>query len=136
LAVGISEDSLADWRRKDPELERKVGKARGKMAVRLMAKIEKQAAENFSAAAWILERNFPSDFARPEIQHQISTYHNTVNSTSIVISAEQSRELAVRSQEARGTVAQLFDKWQERVTNHGADDSGAQEQEPDQSPTV
>jgi hypothetical protein len=115
LAVGISEDSFADWRRKDPELERRVGQARGRMAARLVAKIEKQTEQNFSAAAWLLERNFPSDFARPEIQHQISTYHNTVNSTSIVISAELARTLEERSTEVSRTVSQLFAQRRERA---------------------
>jgi hypothetical protein len=68
LACGISEDAFADWRQKDPEFARRVEEATGKMALRQLAKIEKQADENFSAAARILERSFGENFARPEIQ--------------------------------------------------------------------
>jgi hypothetical protein len=50
-ACGISEKAFTDWRRKDPEFARAVEKASGKMALRLLGKIEKQADENFSAAA-------------------------------------------------------------------------------------
>src|SRR5215470_9992519 len=68
LACGISEDAFTDWRRKDPSFARAVEEASGKMALRLLSKIEKQADENFAAGAWILERRFVETFARPEVQ--------------------------------------------------------------------
>ncbi len=64
LACGISDDSFANWRRKDPEFADRVNKAAGKTALRLLKKIEKNADENFSAAAWLLERRFPESFSR------------------------------------------------------------------------
>src|SRR5215471_4107645 len=76
LACGISEDAFTDWRRKDPEFARAVEEATGKMALRLLGKIEKQADENFSAAAWILERRFGENFARPEIQFNMLAQNN------------------------------------------------------------
>jgi hypothetical protein len=68
LACGISDDTFTEWRRKDPAFAAQVEKAAGKTALRLLKKIEANAEENFSAAAWILERRFPTDFSRPEVQ--------------------------------------------------------------------
>jgi hypothetical protein len=75
-ACSISEDSFTEWRRKDPVFAAQVEKAAGKTALRLLKKIEKCADENFSAAAWILERRFPSDFSRPEVQLNLIQQNN------------------------------------------------------------
>jgi transposase len=108
LACGISDDAFAEWRRKDPVFAAQVAQASGKTALRLLKKIEKNADENFSAAAWILERRFPESFSRPEIQlaqvhHQTSITHN-----SLVISAEMAGALSARSVPIHAKVEQLF----------------------------
>ena len=68
LACGISDDAFTEWRRKDPEFAARVNTAAGKTALRLLKKIEARAEDNFSAAAWMLERRFPDSFSRPEVQ--------------------------------------------------------------------
>jgi hypothetical protein len=57
--VGISYDSFITWKREDPEFNPKVETVTAKAAARLLAKIERQARNNFAAAAWILMRRFP-----------------------------------------------------------------------------
>ncbi len=96
LSVGISEDSFANWRRKDPEFAAQVDRVCGKTALRLLKKIEANADENFSAAAWLLERRFPESFSRPEIQLGL-TVNNQVTNQTIVISAEQAENLGRRN---------------------------------------
>jgi hypothetical protein len=114
-ACGISEDAFAHWRRKDPAFQRRVDEADGKMALRLLGKIEKHSDETFAAAAWMLERKFPESFSRPEIQLMAAHNHTVVNSLSITISAEQARELATRSGAMTTRVAKLFSDWQNRT---------------------
>jgi hypothetical protein len=53
LACGISEDAFVDWRRKDQEFARRVEEASGKVALRLLGKIEKQADENFFSSGMV-----------------------------------------------------------------------------------
>ena len=90
--VGISYDSLMTWKREDPEFNQKVEAAAAKAAARLLAKVERQARNNFAAAAWILERRFPELFSRPEVQLNLSntTSHNT---QVITISLEEAERI-------------------------------------------
>jgi hypothetical protein len=109
LACGISEDAFTDWRRKDPGFARQVEEASGKMALRLLGKIEKQADENFSAAAWLLERRFVETFARPEVQLNLIQQNNTiVNALSISISPQEVREIEAQAEPVRQSVKALY----------------------------
>jgi hypothetical protein len=96
MACGISDDAFANWRRKDPSFADRVNKAAGQTALRLLKKIEKNADENFSAAAWLLERRFPESFSRPEIQLGL-TVNQTMNNNVLVISVEQAESLSRRN---------------------------------------
>jgi len=108
MACGISADSFANWRRKDPVFAKRVEVAAGKTALRLLKKIEKNADENFSAAAWVLERRFPESFSRPEIQ--LAAVHNQISLTSntLVVTAETAGALAARSAPIHAKIDQLF----------------------------
>jgi len=107
LACGISDDAFNEWRRKDPVFAKQVEEAAGKTALRLLKKIEANAEENFSAAAWILERRFPSDFSRPEIQLQINTTNQTINNT-LVVTAEVAGEISSRVREVDARIERLL----------------------------
>jgi transposase len=108
MAVGITDDTFTNWRRKDPVFAAQVAQASGKTALRLLKKIEANADENFSAAAWILERRFPESFSRPEIQ--LAAVHNQISLTSntLVVTAETAGALAARSAPVHAKVEQLF----------------------------
>jgi hypothetical protein len=126
LACGISEDAFTDWRRKDPAFAQAVEQASGKMALRLLAKIEKQADENFSAAAWMLERRFGESFARPEIQFNMLTQNNvTHDHLTIVISPEEAKELNARGEETREKVRAMFAEYQQRRGNGNGNGAGS-----------
>jgi hypothetical protein len=126
LACGISEDAFTDWRRKDPEFARAVEEASGRMALRLLGKIEKQADENFSAAAWLLERRFVEVFARPEIQLNLIQQNNaTVNAISITIAPQEIREIEAVAEPVRTSVREMFDRYKRHHGNGDQETSGS-----------
>ena len=73
-AAGISERTFHQWqsgtfpRGADPALKRQfvqnLRRARGESARRLTALISTAAQDDWRAAAWLLERRFPKDFAK------------------------------------------------------------------------
>jgi hypothetical protein len=81
------------WKREDPEFNQKVEAAAAKAAARLLAKVERQARNNFAAAAWILERRFPELFSRPEVQLSVSNTANHKRSLSLTISLEEAERI-------------------------------------------
>jgi len=122
LACGISEDAFTDWRRKDPEFARAVEEASGKMALRLLGKIEKQADENFSAAAWLLERRFVEIFARPEVQLNLIQQNNvTENNLTISITLEEAKEIEARAAPEREKVRKMFAAYRTGTLGDGTD---------------
>ena len=108
MACGISDDTFANWRRKDPIFAGRVAQVSGKTALRLLKKIEKNADENFSAAAWLLERRFPESFSRPEIQLSQTLNRQEISFNSLVITAETAGALSARSAPIQAKVSQLF----------------------------
>jgi hypothetical protein len=54
--AGVHYDTFLVWRKEDPAFGQQVDRAAAKAAARLLSKIERQASNNFAAAAWILER--------------------------------------------------------------------------------
>jgi hypothetical protein len=117
LACGISEDAFTDWRRKDRAFAQAVERASGKMALRLLGKIEKQADENFSAAAWILERRFVETFARPEVQLNLIQQNNVMGSTlSITIGPQEAREIEAVAEPCRERVKELYSRYRPNQT--------------------
>jgi hypothetical protein len=60
--------------------------------------------ENFSAAAWMLERRFPESFARPEIQ--LASHNVTVHSQQVLtVSSDVLKEIEARSAPVQKEVA-------------------------------
>lgn len=76
-ACGLSVDQLAEWmergassRKTDKrfvELRRKLDRARADGEVRHVAIVAAAAAENWQAAAWLLERQYPDRWSRPTL---------------------------------------------------------------------
>jgi hypothetical protein len=108
-SVGLHPDTLMDWKREDSEFAAQVEKAAAKSALRLLGKIEKHGEDNFQSLAWILERRFPSDFSRPEIQFQINnnTLNQTVNNT-LVVTAEVADVISSRVRDVDAKIEKLL----------------------------
>ena len=68
-------------KREDPAFNQEAAAAAAKAAAWPLSKIERQARDNFAAAAWILERRFPELFSRREVQLTLSntTNHNALS---------------------------------------------------------
>ena len=108
--VGISYDSFMTWKREDPAFNQEVEAAAAKAAARLLSKIERQASNNFAAAAWILERRFPELFSRPEVQLSVSNTANH-NALSITISLEEAKQIEERAASIRESARQMLEAY-------------------------
>jgi hypothetical protein len=119
-ATGVSYDSFMTWKREDPEFAARVEQASAKAALRLLGKIEKQADQNFAASSWILERRFPELFSRPEVQLNLIQQNNvTENHLTIVISAEEARELNAEGEKTRARVREMFNRYRPALSGNG-----------------
>jgi hypothetical protein len=64
-AAGVAVEDLADWVERSDELARQVAQAVAEGEARAVTQIAQAARENWQAAAWLLERQFPERWARP-----------------------------------------------------------------------
>jgi hypothetical protein len=62
---------------------------------------------NWCGAAWMLERKYPTQFAKPEVQLQINTTNQTVNNT-LIVTAEVAHQMSGRVKDADAKVDELF----------------------------
>src|SRR6516165_1966888 len=111
--VGISYDSFMTWKREDPAFNQEVEAAAAKAAARLLSKIERQASNNFAAAAWILERRFPELFSRPEVQLSVSNTTNH-NAPTLTISLEEARQIEEQAARIREAAGQMLEEYLQR----------------------
>ena len=84
-------ETLSQWRAKDPEFARALTEAQLQAVEERWETIRKAAEDrldskgnllkpgDWKALAWQLERKFPSDFGRPEVQLNLAIQQNTVN---------------------------------------------------------
>jgi hypothetical protein len=117
-AGNIEAETLSQWRAKDLEFAQSLEQARLE-AVEKRWKIIAKAAEDrvsangevrpgdWKAVAWQLERSFPSEFSRPEIQLGVQINSQTVNQT-LVVTAEVATQIQSRAERADATIEKLF----------------------------
>jgi len=68
--AGISYETLNTWRQAKPQFSEALKEAEGRAAVGWLAKIERAANDGaWQAAAWKLERRFPSAYGRTVVEH-------------------------------------------------------------------
>jgi hypothetical protein len=70
--AGISDDTLARQRKKDPELAARVERAREMFKAKMVTLISAAAPKNWNAAAWLLERKHPEEFGRQRLETEHS----------------------------------------------------------------
>lgn len=69
--AGISQDSFGRWLESSADFADAIKKAEAHCEVRNVALIQKASEENWTAAAWWLERRRPDDWARKDkLQHE------------------------------------------------------------------
>ena len=69
---GVSEKSVYSWISKYPSFAKAIYCARGFAKTSLVAVIRKAAPDDWRAAAWILERSWPDEYARTERIEQVN----------------------------------------------------------------
>ncbi len=79
---------------------------------------------NWCGAAWMLERKYPTQFAKPEVQLQINTANTTVNNNNtLIVTAEVAGQMGHRVKEADAKVTELFKRKDPQLKNgNGAKD--------------
>ena len=62
--AGISEDTLARWREKHADFADAIKAAEARAVIGRLARIRRAEEDSWQAAAWWLERKYPSEFGR------------------------------------------------------------------------
>jgi hypothetical protein len=109
-AVGLNVDTFMKWKAADPVLAAQVEQAAGETALRMLKKIEEHGKESFPPLAWILERRFPEQFSRPEVQLNIqNNIANVINNNEIHITFEVAERLESRGHEMEVEIERLLE---------------------------
>ena len=75
-AAGIHHDTFQNWRRCDPEFALQVEQVAARGALKRLKKIEQHGEDNFAALSWMLERRYPNEFSKPEVQLHVGIQNN------------------------------------------------------------
>jgi hypothetical protein len=70
----------------------------------------------WQGAAWFLERKYPTQFAKPEIQLSFNSTYNQ-NNLSINISAPEAKSIEAEAKPVREAVADMFHKYRPAGSN-------------------
>jgi hypothetical protein len=127
-AGGITVECLRQWRDRDPAFDAQFEEARWQsvrkrwLEIQKIAQGTKTSAPNWQAIAWSLERSFPSEFARPEVQLGVAI-NNTTNNTALVITTSQAEEFEKRSAAINAEIDGLLAEREKRFASHHPIDS-------------
>ena len=87
--------------------EPNIRKAVLKMKAHYISQLRDTTGKNFARIAWFLERRYPKEFARPEVQLSMSE-HLTTNNT-LIVSAEVAEAILKRSKAITTEIDTLLD---------------------------
>jgi hypothetical protein len=111
-AGSISVETLSTWRAEDPTFAQRLESARCEAAREKWDRIqrhgESDAPSNWLSTCWSLERSFPVEFSRPEVQLNHQHFTQTNNHNTLNISVELAESLQARSAPMRQKIEQLF----------------------------
>jgi hypothetical protein len=79
---------------------------------------------NWCGAAWMLERKYPTQFAKPEIQLSFSNSY-TQNNLSINISGAEAKQIEAEAKPVRDDVSSMFAKYRPGNGNGKSDDTSS-----------
>jgi hypothetical protein len=118
-AGNIDFDTLSQWRAKDPVFARALEQAQLESVEKRWKTIAKAAEDrvlangdvrpgDWKAVAWQLERSFPSEFSRPEIQLGVQINNSQTVNQTLVITAEMATQIQSRVERVDATIEKLF----------------------------
>lgn len=90
--VGITEDTLGDWRRSKPGFSVYLDAARAERMLKRINRID-VGETGWQGTAWILERRWGEHFARPELQINMSVNATVEHTVNMIPEAELHRML-------------------------------------------
>jgi hypothetical protein len=79
---------------------------------------------NWCGAAWMLERKYPTQFAKPEIQLSFNNSY-TQNNLSIHISSQEAKAIEKEANPIRDAVTGYFQKYRPAIGNGNGDDKAS-----------
>ena len=106
----IQASTLSEWRH-IPEFAEALKKATA-LRLRDRLKMINARVDNWQAIGWLVERQYYSRFAKPEVQISLNnSFNQTVNALSITISAEELREIEAEAAPSRERVRKMFEAY-------------------------
>lgn len=129
-AVGISYDTMADWRNRDPKFAEALEIARLASVETQWQKIKRAAEDtdkqrgDWKALAWCLERAHPQSFSRPEIQLGVQINNSQTVNNTLVVTAEVATVIQTRVERADANIEKLFRERKVAQTNLGDGKNG------------
>ena len=111
-AAHVSLETLGNWREQDPDFAQALETARAAGARKKWDKIlaagDRDAPGSWQPLAWALERGFPAEFSRPEIQLAAVHQSNFTTNNTLAISVEMAASLQARAEPIRKKIERLF----------------------------
>jgi len=81
--------------------------------------------ENWQALGWLVERQFPTRFSKPEIQITLSnSFNQTVNALTIVVGKEEARAIEAQAEPVRQRVKALYESYRPGGGAQGSSGNG------------
>jgi hypothetical protein len=121
-SVGVTYEALNQWREKDPVFSKEVELARLASVKERWEIIQAAARGNadtpgdWHAAAWSVERTWPADFGKPEVQLNVQTnVQNVTNNNAISITFEVAERLDNRGREMEVEITKLLENRKPRT---------------------
>jgi hypothetical protein len=76
--------------------------------------------DNWPALGWLIERQYPTRFSKPEIQISLNnSFNQTLNTLSITVSAEEVKQIEVKAAPVREKVRRMLEAYR---PSHGNGD--------------
>jgi hypothetical protein len=120
----IPAPTLSQWRR-IPEFAEALKKA---TAIRLRDRLKMINArvDNWPALGWLLERQYPTRWSKPELQISLNnSFNQTVNALSITISREEAKQIEEVAGATRVKVREMFAAYQPTLSHGNGRQSAA-----------
>jgi hypothetical protein len=83
---------------------------------------------NWCGAAWFLERKYPTQFAKPEIQLNWNNSY-TQNNLSINISSGEAKQIEAEAKPVRDAISSMFQKYRPLGNGNGEDDKSSRKKD-------
>ena len=113
--LGISQKTLASWRKLEAFSRAK--KIEMEWEIPMRHKVWNSTGY-WQGAAWYLERKYPAQFAKPEIQLSLNNSF-TQNNLSISLSSPEAKVLEAEAVPVRAAVAGMFEKYRPAGNGNG-----------------